>query len=282
MKLTTRRGEVELPTYLPVLTGQPAHRVEQLARPYLPRLARAVMVSAPWLADVGECELPVVADSGGFAALRAGGGVEEEAGLGVVVTPQGGRLHPREVLELQERHAEVALSLDLAIPPDTPVEEARRRQALSLANARWARDNRRRRDLPLWAVLPVWELDELEAALEEVEGFEGIALGGLVPRRAMAVEAVRRVRRRWEGPLHVLGLGEPGLVGELYEAGATSVDSSSWARLAASGRSFAVAGLSIEDPSPDERLRLALVNLAVATRVGLPLGVREVLLESWR
>ena len=153
--LRTRRGEVRLPAYFPVTTFGERYPLDSLIRPYLPRLAAGVMVSYYYARRMSDApRVPVLVDSGGFASLFEGARVAEEQGLGVLEVTRDGaveRTHPRDVLELQERVADVAFTLDFPIPPGTEGGEARRRQALTIANARWALANRRRRDLPLFA-----------------------------------------------------------------------------------------------------------------------------------
>jgi helicase len=73
-------------------------------------------------------------------------------------------------------------------------------------------------------------------------------------------------------PLHVLGLGHPELVSEIFSCGVQSVDSTSYVKLAADGRRWGSDGLLIKDAAPIERLHLALCNLAIATQAALPLS----------
>ena len=73
-------------------------------------------------------------------------------------------------------------------------------------------------------------------------------------------------------PLHVFGLGNPDMVGRLFQRGVQSVDSSSYVRLAADGKRWGAYGSPLADASPVERLHLALCNLAVATQRTVPLA----------
>jgi hypothetical protein len=65
--------------------------------------------------------LPLLIDSGGFAALFEGARVVEDNGLGVLQIPATDRiadcLHPMEVFEFHERHTDIAFTLDFPIPP---------------------------------------------------------------------------------------------------------------------------------------------------------------------
>jgi tRNA-guanine family transglycosylase len=190
------------------------------------------------------------------------------------------------VLELQERVADLAFSLDFPIPPGTPPREAARRQDLSIRNAHWALANRRRRDLPLYACVQAADPASASACARAYvgAGFDGIALGGLVPRardRALVFALVEAVRAEiGDLPLHCFGLGHPGLVADLYRAGVDSVDSSAYVKLAADGRLWS-GPAAHPDPTPTERLHLALCNLAAASGRALPLSAHRVAFKTF-
>ncbi len=283
--LETRRGQIQFPAYIPVTTFGEKYPLDDLIRPYLPRLATAVMVSLHYARKMKERpRIPVLIDSGGFAVIFKESHVVVEGGLGVIerrpLDEEVERVHPLEVLEFQEQHADVAFTLDFPIPPGTDPGEARRRMELTVANAHWAISNRRRKDLPLYACIQAWDADSArECARQLIEGaFEGFAIGGLVPRSRdrdavfAIVDAVREVIG--DRPLHVFGLGHPSMVSELFERGVQSVDSSSYVKLAASGKTWSSHVGDIRNPSPHERMQLAIENLAAASRARLPLSAR--------
>lgn len=282
--LETSRGVVPLPTYIPVTTFGGKYPLDDLIRPYLPRLARAVMISYHYARQASDEELPSLprfVDSGGFASLFERARVVRDREIGVIeiITDDGiDRIHPSEVLDLQERIADVGFPLDFPIPPSLDLAAAEERQRLTLANARWALANRRRRDLVLYGCVQGWDLDSFRRCAAELVaiGYGALAIGGLVPRaldRALITGIVRAVREEaGDRPVHVLGLGTPELVRLVQEAGADSVDSSSFVKLAADGRTWTDPTLRLPDASPSERLMLALQNLAHATRTTLPLG----------
>ena len=91
-----------------------------------------------------------------------------------------------------------------------------------------------------------------------------------LPAVLAIVEAVRE--EIGDRPLHVFGLGRPEIVESLYGAGVDSVDSSSYVRLAADGKLWGNPSHRIKDPSPTDRLHVALCNLAAATGSALPLS----------
>ena len=289
-QLNTAHGPIRLPAYVPVTTFGEKYPLDDLIRPYLPRLAPALMVSFHYARQMEERpSLPLLIDSGGFASLFQNAKVNEVEGLGVLETLTDGKtetLHPRDVLEFQERHADVAFTLDFPIPPSMDLREARRRNKLTIANARWAIDNRRRKDMLLYACVQGWDVESYRSCASTYAdlGFDGIAIGGLVPRISDLEEVLRIVDAiRASVPdktLHVFGLGKPSIVASLFQRGVHSVDSSSYVKLAADGRSWADPALHLTDASPSERLHLALCNLAMATQRALPLSASPLLFSS--
>lgn len=280
--LKTASGVIRYPAYIPVTTFGKKYPLDALIQPYLPRLSQAVMVSYHYARQMKQRpRLPLLIDSGGFAALFEGARIVEEGGLGVLEIPTNDgveRLHPMDVLDFQEHNADVAFTLDFPIPPKTDLHEAERRQQLTIKNAIWAIRNRRRQDLRLFACIQAW--DERSAAhcasALALHPFDGFAIGGLVPRArdldliGSIVAAVQADID--ERPLHVFGLGKPTITSRLFEMGVDSVDSSSYVRLAVEGRSWRNPSEQISDPSATDLLRLALSNLVAATKCELPLS----------
>lgn len=288
--LQTAHGPIRLPAYVPVTTFGTKYPLDDLIRPYLPRLASAAMVSFYYARQMKERPtMPLLIDSGGFASLFQDAKVQEVSGLGVLETTHEDkveRLHPREVLEFQEQHADLAFTLDFPIPPSMQLAEAKRRQKLTVANAHWAMENRRRRDMLLYACVQGWDVASYAACARAFAdcGFDGIAIGGLVPRVTdldnvlSIVNAVRAAAP--DKPLHVFGLGKPGIVEVLFQRGVQSVDSSSYVKLAADGRLWGQPSVHLADASPPERLHLALCNLAMASQRALPLSTSHLLFGS--
>jgi helicase len=281
-ELRTRNGLVRLPAYVPVTTFGGKYPLDDLVRPYLPRLADAMMVSFHYARQMKEePRLPLLVDSGGFASLLSDTRIGVEGGLGILDVPADEateRIHPRDVLELQERIADVAFTLDFPVPPGMDEKEARRRQELTIANAHWALANRRRRDLLLFACVQAWDAESARdcARAYSRAAFDGVAIGGLIPRardRQLVFAIIEAVREELgDQPLHVFGLGKPEIVAELFEARIDSVDSSSYVQLAADGRLWGRSDFRIDDPSVTDRLHLALCNLATATGCAIPLS----------
>ncbi len=281
--LETENGTIDYPAYVPVTTFGGTYPLDTLIRPYLPRLAPAVMVSFHYAqAMKRKPRIPVFIDSGGFATLFERSEIVEERGLGLLrVHNDGGvdELSPMRVLDFQELHADVAFTLDFPIPPNTERKEAERRMRLTFSNAVWALRNRRRKGLRLFACIQGGdENDYLNMAkkLSKYE-FDGFAIGGLVPRaqNKKMIESVIKGVRTIAGarPLHVFGLGKPETTKWLFELGADSVDSSSYVKLAADGKSWSD-NKEIADPAVTDRLLLALNNLKEAAK-HTPFGIRQ-------
>lgn len=290
--LKTRKGTITFPTYVPVTTFGSRYPLDNLIRPYLPRLAQAVMVSFFYAQQMGNqapARIPMWIDSGGFASMFASAKVSETDSLGIIEFETAGQTqtsHPSDVLAFQEQFADVAFTLDFPIPPGTDKDEAQKRQRLTIANALWAIKNRRRRDLPLYACIQGWDGESARECVQAYKGmgFDGLAIGGLVPRsgdRKQIQEIVETVRGEEESlPLHVFGLGNPEMVDFLHSLGVDSVDSSSYVKMAADGRTWLYPAEKIADPSPTERMSLALSNLAYVAQQRLPLSASRLVFSA--
>jgi helicase len=281
-ELVTKRGTIRFPAYIPVTTYGNKYPLDSLIRPYLPRLAQAMMVSWHYAQQIeSEIPLPLLLDSGGFACLFDGAKVEKRGTVYVLKVPKSDNksefdtIHPREVLELQEKIADVAFTLDFLIPPDLPLRQAEVRRRRTIENAIWALDNRRRADLKLFACIQAWDAKSAKQTAKEYAnaGFDGIAIGGLVPRARdfdlvqSIMEAVRTEIPNL--PLHCFGLGKPEIVSKLFSVGVDSVDSSSFVKLAANGKLWGAPSYVSNDPSATERMRLALKNLSFAVSLNV-------------
>jgi helicase len=281
--LETAHGSIAYPAYIPVTTFGAKYPLDDLIRPYLPRLAPALMVSYHYAKQMKvRPELPLLIDSGGFASLFKGAKIRKRGGVGILEVPQEGGgtdiLTPGEVLAFQEANADVAFTLDFPIPPSMSGRDAKLRRDLTISNAYWALENRRSRTLKLFACIQGLDFDGyMSCARELAKGaFDGFAIGGLVPRVSdrkelfRIVEAIRAMTG--DKPVHVFGLGKPDLTEQLFALGVQSVDSSSYVKLAADGRSWKHPGITLQDAAPMERLQLALSNLAYAGSRTLPLS----------
>jgi helicase len=288
--LETRRGVISYPAYIPVTTFGEKYPLDKLIQPYLPRLAQAVMVSYHYARQMREqLRIPMMVDSGGFASLFENARVAKSGKLGTLKIKYEDReekLHPKDVLELQEQIADVAFSLDFPISPKMDLRESKKRQQLTITNAHWAIANRRRKDLKLFACVQAWDKASARDCARAYAGapFDGIAIGGLVPRvrnKKLVISMIETVRNEvGDLPLHVFGLGKPEMIDYLFEAGVDSVDSSSYIKLAADGRLWTAPDIVIPDPSVSDRLHIALCNLAAATARTLPISAARLVFET--
>jgi helicase len=233
--------------------------------------------------------LPVLIDSGGFASLFDHSSVRPSGKLGILHFKTADAvevIHPKDVLDLQERYADIAFPLDFPIPPGMEVKHAHQRQRLTIANAYWALANRRQREVLLFACVQAWDVASAKDCARAYAGapFDGVAIGGLVPRArdlSTLLAIVETVRNEiGERPLHVFGLGKPEIIEALFRAGVDSVDSSSYVKLAADGRLWSNPARQIDDPTPTDRLHLALCNLAYATGSTLPLSATRLVFTT--
>jgi tRNA-guanine family transglycosylase len=282
--LKTPSGTLHFPAYVPVTTFGGKYPLDALIQPYLPRLSQAVMVSYYYAQQMKQRpRLPLMVDSGGFAMLFEGSELVDRDGLGVLQVQRGETievLHPSDILDFQEKCADIAFTLDFPIPPGLEQSESERRQFYTISNAIWALQNRRRKEMCLYACIQAWDSKSAASCAKKLAKypFDGFAIGGLVPRArnwelvSSIVEAVRQ--EIGDRPLHVFGLGKPTTTTKLFEMGVDSVDSSSYVKLAADGRLWENPGFKLLDPAIPELLQLAIKNLATATRASLPLGVR--------
>jgi len=261
--------------FVPVLTRR--FPLDELLRPHVEALCPAALYSVPELlrGPAPLARLPLLIDSGGYAALSPGSRVEEVGGLGHLLLADGTAITPQLVHDLQTMHARTGFTLDFPVPGHMDDSEFYRRRALSHANALWALAQPR--TFALYAC--VQPLTDPEPYL--LAGADGVALGGLARfsanRERLTLEVARLRALLPAGvPLHVFGIGHPESVRAVLAAGATSADSSACQRLAADGRSWT--GEHVADASPPERLRLALSNLITTQHAELPLTLHPL----WR
>lgn len=243
--LATLHGVIAFPCFMPVTTFGAKYPLDEVLRPYLPRFAPALMAShfhAQGLKKKDRPPHPLFIDSGGFASLFEGTEIQELGELACMRTKEGSELHPAAVLNFQEENADIGATLDFLISPTMPIEEAQRRQALTIKNALWAARHRANGDMCLFASLQAWDRESALRITEELAeyDFDGFTLGGMVPRVRdpnvifEIVDAIREVDAT--RPLHVFGIGSPGLLRTLFERGVDSTDSSSFLQQTVSKR----------------------------------------------
>lgn len=249
MPLVLGHRTLEWPAFLPVTTFGGRFPLDELVRPYLQRLAPALMVSYHYAQKMTRRQGSIVfVDSGGFASLFEGSMALEQGDTAAIVTKDGNRITPADVLEHQEKYADIGATVDFIVPPDLPLAESQRRQDLTIRNAIWALQARSSSTLRLFASIQAWDEASAVQIMRRLAPypFDGFALGGMVPRMkrpAEIAEIIRAIRSvDHERPLHVFGIGSPALIRQFIAAGADSFDSSSYVRAAVDGKVLAEEG----------------------------------------
>jgi len=245
MTLSVSIGSATLrfPTFMPVTTFGGKFPLDEIVRPYLSRLFPATMVSYHYAQQMRKKPKGVLfIDSGGFASLFEGSEAIDRGEFVDIKTKEGDLISPPDVLAFQERWADIGATVDFIVPPNCPLDEAKRRQGNSITNAIWAIGRKRKSAFLLYASIQAWDRQSAKDSIEMLAGypFDGFALGGMVPRIQRPdeiiaiVDGIREVEK--ERPLHVFGIGSPKLATRLFAAGVDSTDSSSYVRAAADGK----------------------------------------------
>ncbi|GEM50113.1 hypothetical protein [Deinococcus cellulosilyticus] len=111
--------------------------------------------------------------------------------------------------------------------PELSLRDQVRRYEWTLQNALWAREHHNHSSMRLYASLqamcPETAREAARIFRNNNKGFDGIGVGGLVPRlrdRAALVSILEPVLKEANGvPVHAFGLGTPDLVGLLRDLG---------------------------------------------------------------
>lgn len=238
----THHGEITFPAFFPVTTFGVKYSLDRLVHPYLRRLSPCLMVSYHYALQMQDRpNMPLFIDSGGFASLFDGTEILEQGECGCIKTRDSETITPDDVLALQEEYADIGATLDFIITPGMDLSEARRRQEMTIRNALYAL-NRHSGDMMLYGSLQCWDTASATLCAETYAeaGFQGIAIGGMVPRAKdpAYIEAIVRAVR-CAAPhclIHVFGIGSEKLIPTLIRAGADSFDSSSYVRSAVDAR----------------------------------------------
>lgn len=268
--IVTTKGNINTPTFLPVTTFSDQHPLDRLVQPYLKRISQCIMVSyhyAQHAQQMKPCpDIPVFIDSGGFASLFDSSEIVEHKECASIKTKDG-EIHPLKVLELQELQADLAATLDFITPPGMDQVEAKRRQLLTIKNAFYALNQKRSKSLVLYASLQCWDEESARVSVREYAGvgFDGIAIGGLVPR-AKDTDYIKRVvcavrEEVPDIPIHVFGIGKPETLRLLWALGVDTVDSSSYVRNAVGVQSYNPIPHSKVIKGPHVPLHAAISNL---------------------
>lgn len=241
--LATKHGTLTFPTFMPVTTYGDKYPLDKLVQPYLKRMSQCLMVSYFYAQQMKKrADMPIFIDSGGFAGLFEGAEIIEREEYACIKTKDGEELNPLDVLHFQIKNADIGATLDFIIPPGLDEAECIRRQELTIKNALYAQKHNIVGDLVLYASLQCWNEASARrcAKIYADAGFEGIAIGGMVPRAKdpeYIKSTVRAVRDAAPNcAIHVFGCGNTDLIPDLIALGADSFDSSSYVRSAVDSR----------------------------------------------
>ncbi|MDA3864362.1 MAG: tRNA-guanine transglycosylase [Deltaproteobacteria bacterium] len=287
------------PEFIPVINYKGS--VNSFIIPYLHLISKGALISYPFLAQLKNnennnnqhqinkfCEkiaVPLWIDSGSYGYIKYGGTIisnEYFSTLELNFKDEKLKVDPRDLLDLQEKFAQYAFTLDFPVIPEHSENTMEKHLRLSIKNAVYAVQNKRKKNLKLYASVPV--VDNLNLFSQELTTltsfpFDGIALGSLVPRKkdfSFVLEAVKIARKIFPDlPLHLFGFGKPEIMSQLK---VDSVDSSTYIRLALSGKDIR-GNKIIKQPSHLEQAHLALLNLASLTDHKLPLALNTSLIR---
>ncbi len=242
-EIKTKHGTISFPTFMPVTTFGDKYPLDKMVQPYLKRTSQCLMVSHYYAQEMKKRpNMPIFIDSGGFAGLFEGAEIVEYDDYACIKTKEGEELNPLDVLHFQIKNADIGATLDFIIPPGLDEGECIRRQNLTIKNALYAQRHNIIGDLILFASLQCWDEASARrcARIYADACFDGIAIGGMVPR-VKDLDFMKTIVRavREEAPdcaIHVFGIGAPAVLPHLIAAGADSFDSSSYVRYAVESR----------------------------------------------
>ncbi len=242
-EMRTKHGTISFPTFMPVTTFGDKYPLDKMVQPYLKRTSQCLMVSHYYAQEMKKRpNMPIFIDSGGFAGLFEGAEIIEYDEYAAIKTRAGDELNPLDVLHFQIKNADIGATLDFIIPPGLDEMDCVKRQNLTIKNALYAQKHNIVGHLVLYASLQCWDEASARrcARIYADAGFDGIAIGGLVPR-AKDLEymktIVRAVREEaTDCAIHIFGIGNPSVLPDLIIAGADSFDSSSYVRNAVESR----------------------------------------------
>jgi queuine tRNA-ribosyltransferase len=233
-RLTTARGVVETPAFMPVATHG---AVKGIAPRLLAELgATLVLANAYHLAQRPGVDTvralgglhtlmgwdgPILTDSGGFQVLSLGALVRvDDRGVHYRshVDGRAGTLAPEDAVKVQEAlGVDVAMSLDECVPAAAPGAAVARAVARTTAWAARGLGVRQRSDVALFGVVQGGRdlaLRAESAAGLVALGFDGYAVGGLSvgepPEETQRIAAATARLLPIERPRYLMGVGTPG------------------------------------------------------------------------
>jgi Queuine tRNA-ribosyltransferase len=173
---------------------------------------------------------------------------------------------PYDVIARQEQLADFAFSFDFPITFGMSEKEKKKHFRLTLANAVWMLENKRRRNLVFFAVVQGWDTDSYRRAARELAGmnFGGIAVGGL-QQFGTGEHPIRKIVEAVKGelpdlPLHPFGTA-PHLAGAFLDEKLISSATATIEKLIKTRKEMTAADV------PE-----AICRIAESNRIALPLS----------
>jgi hypothetical protein len=270
-----------------------SHRasLDEAVRPFLGRVSRIVAVDFLARGRVGRLPrgVDLLMSPGSSRALLKSAKVRETAlGLGELGWSEDERpgeeaaqvskeddclrwIGAEEVLKAQVEGASMGWVLDLPCTSETDEEEGGRRVKLTLANAKWGRQQDVG-DMDLWGAVVGWNEQSFAECAKSVAclGYATLVISGLwswMKHPATMCRIVEAVRGEVgeSVAIHVTGIGNPEVAKRLSARGVDSMDGASYVRAADRGVQWDADSV-LADGSRIEKAHMAIANAAVIGR----------------
>ncbi|NMC58242.1 MAG: tRNA-guanine transglycosylase [Candidatus Methanofastidiosa archaeon] len=237
-KIKTSNGDIKTPALLPVCALTygvwDVFIEEQVIPPW--KLSEATMFSLEYVRNTkyedrvidGFHKLfsekkPIFVDSGGFQSMKKG--IERD---------------PLEVLRFQEKlKADIAATFDYPVPLNVERHEYMKMLERSIESANLALEKKERKKMLLYSCVHGFSEDEISWYFSKLnEGFDGYAMGSLVPRKndyKTLIEIIYKAKtlaHERGKPLHIFGVTGFPLIYAISYMGVETLDS--WTYLVAS------------------------------------------------
>jgi tRNA-guanine family transglycosylase len=217
--VTTAHGSIETPALLPVSAASygiwdlwienefpPPWELAQgtiLSLYHILRYKRKDAIRREGIHKILKTKKPIIIDSGGFQYMKKSAELEQEF-----------------VLQYQEdAGCDIGITFDYPIAPKLSPEEKKRRMNESINNANRALKLRKNEEMMLYSAVHGHNPADIAAYLAGLDdGFEGYAVGSLVPKKRDYETLIRVVSTaKKDKPLHVFGItGFPALFALSY------------------------------------------------------------------
>ena len=265
--------------------------LDEAVRPFLGRVSRIVAVDYLGRDKVGRLPrgVSLLMSPGSSRALLQTAKVRQSAsGLGELGWNEDERpgedvnglpqdesslrwIDPEEVLKAQAAGASMGWALDLPCTCEIDAAQGKERVRLTVANARWARDQDVG-DMDLWGAVVGWDEQSFAECAKWVAGlgYGTLVISGLwswMKQPATMCRIVEAVRGEVGDSvaIHVTGIGNPEVAKRLSVRGVDSMDGASYVRAADRGVQWDADSV-LADGSRIEKAHMAIANAAAIGR----------------